>query len=122
TLASNDVDRVIPLYDYAAALDRNRADFWGAIESMRARLDDVNFDDLEVTVRTSEVGQTSLSVTEAALRVELYRLTHGGWPHTLAEAGGAFDDPYAAGPLTYKRLPDGVVIYSVGPNGVDDGG
>jgi hypothetical protein len=31
-------------------------------------------------------------------------------------------DPFDGKPLRSKRLPDGIVVYSVGPDGVDDGG
>ena len=32
------------------------------------------------------------------------------------------DDPYTGDPIIYRRLADGVVIYSVGLDGKDDGG
>ncbi len=32
------------------------------------------------------------------------------------------EDIYAAGPLRYRHKGEGYVLYSVGPNGVDDGG
>jgi hypothetical protein len=82
-----------------------------------------------------------------ALAVERYRLQHGRWPESLADlsprrqqglitdkhlagaAGYGPDligkipmDPYIGKPLRYRRLADGVVIYSVGPDGKDDGG
>ena len=31
-------------------------------------------------------------------------------------------DPFDGEPLRYKRMPDGIVIYSVGVDGKDDGG
>jgi hypothetical protein len=31
-------------------------------------------------------------------------------------------DPYDLRPLRLKRLPDGLVIYTLGPDGKDDGG
>jgi hypothetical protein len=31
-------------------------------------------------------------------------------------------DPFDGAPLRYRRLDDGVVIYSVGPDGKDNGG
>src|SRR5262249_29944856 len=62
-----------------------------------------------------------------ALAVERYRLKHGHWPQTLAEVGPEFLkaiplDPFDGQPLRYRCVADGVIIYSVGPDGVDDGG
>ena len=31
-------------------------------------------------------------------------------------------DPYDGQPLRYRRLADGIAVYSIGKNGVDDGG
>jgi hypothetical protein len=58
---------------------------------------------------------------------ERYRRAHGHWPAALGELAPEFVgavplDPYDGEPLRYRRLPDGVVVYSVGPDGSDDGG
>jgi hypothetical protein len=64
----------------------------------------------------------------AALAAERYRRARGQWPdrlETLVETGyldRVPDDPYAGGPLRWRRLDDGAVVYSVGPDGQDDGG
>jgi hypothetical protein len=62
-----------------------------------------------------------------ALACERYRLAHGKWPQRLAELVPAFlqevpTDPYDGQPIRFRRLSDGVVIYSVGPDGRDNGG
>jgi hypothetical protein len=59
--------------------------------------------------------------------VERFRQAHQRWPNALEELVPPFlekipDDPYTGTRLLYRRLPDGVVIYSVGPDGVDNGG
>jgi ABC-type transport system involved in multi-copper enzyme maturation permease subunit len=61
------------------------------------------------------------------LAVERYRLAHHDWPGSLEDLVPAFlaavpKDPYTSLPFRFRRLPDGVVIYSVGPDGQDDGG
>jgi hypothetical protein len=63
----------------------------------------------------------------AALAAERYRQKHGRWPESLA--GLAPDylaavplDPFDGQPLRYRRLADGVVVYSVGVDKTDDGG
>jgi hypothetical protein len=63
-----------------------------------------------------------------AVAAERYRLKHGDWPETLAKLVEARYlkrvplDPYDGNPLRWKRLPDGVVVYSLGPGGKDNGG
>jgi hypothetical protein len=61
------------------------------------------------------------------LAVEHYRLAQGRWPAALddlvpAQLARVPLDPFDARPLRYRRLPDGVVVYAVGRDGVDDGG
>lgn len=62
------------------------------------------------------------------LACERFRLKHGRWPKELAEIpadmlpGGVPLDPFDGKALRYKHLEDGVVIYSVGPDGADDEG
>jgi hypothetical protein len=63
----------------------------------------------------------------AGLAVERYRLANGRWPDALEQAVPKFLasvplDPYDGKPLRFRRLEDGVVVYSVGPDGQDDGG
>ncbi len=59
--------------------------------------------------------------------VDRFRQRHGRWPASLNELVPEFltqlpTDPCNGRPLCYRRLPDGVVIYSVGEDGVDNGG
>jgi hypothetical protein len=63
----------------------------------------------------------------AAIAAERYRRAHGTWPKTLDDLSPAFlaavpPDPFDGAPLRYKRLADGIVVYSVGPDGIDNGG
>ncbi len=63
----------------------------------------------------------------AALAAERYRLAHGAWPEALdglvpAELTEVPLDPFDGQPLHYRRTPEGVVVYSVGEDGKDDGG
>jgi hypothetical protein len=62
-----------------------------------------------------------------ALAVERYRRAQGRWPDSLEPLAGLLPpslavDPYNGQPLHLKRLADGLVIYSVGPDGIDNGG
>jgi hypothetical protein len=73
-------------------------------------------------------SQANLRSALAALAIERYRLKQGAWPEALADVvkAGLLDavplDPMDGQPLRYKRLADGVVVYSVGLDGVDNGG
>jgi hypothetical protein len=63
-----------------------------------------------------------------AVAAERYRRAKGQWPGTLdvlKEAGyvrEAPSDPYDGKPLRWLRLDDGVEVYSIGPDGEDNGG
>jgi hypothetical protein len=62
-----------------------------------------------------------------AIAAERYRRKRGIWPDRLEslisrDMPQAGVDPYNDAPLILRRLPDGLVIYSVGPNRIDDGG
>jgi hypothetical protein len=76
------------------------------------------------TLRTED--QRRLVVTAIALK--RFQLKHGQWPETLAELSPDFlpavpIDPYDGKPLKYHSNPDGTfLLYSVGEDGVDDGG
>jgi ABC-type transport system involved in multi-copper enzyme maturation permease subunit len=75
------------------------------------------------------------------IALERFRREHGRWPGDLPELRAwrkrsrppgsplvspwtppRYGDPYDGRPLRYKRLDDGVVIYSIGPKGWDNGG
>ncbi|MFO0810824.1 MAG: hypothetical protein U0746_19515 [Gemmataceae bacterium] len=63
----------------------------------------------------------------AALAVEQFRRDAGRWPAALDELVPRYlaavpADPFDLAPLRLVRRPDGIVIYSIGPNGKDDGG
>jgi ABC-type transport system involved in multi-copper enzyme maturation permease subunit len=83
-----------------------------------------------VPVRMVEANRHNQAVMRSAIgmtAVERYRRAHGGWPETLDALVPAFlslvpTDPYDGRPLRYRRLPGGVVVYSVGPDGEDNGG
>ncbi|MEM7164287.1 MAG: hypothetical protein AAF581_02415 [Planctomycetota bacterium] len=63
--------------------------------------------------------QARLAVSIAALDVELERVDRGHLPSALALD---VTDPFSGKPLIYKRDGDRYLLYSVGDNGVDDGG
>jgi hypothetical protein len=61
------------------------------------------------------------------LALERYRREHGRWPERLEELTPAFveripPDPFDGRPIKYVRRDDGVAVYTVGPDGEDNGG
>ena len=72
--------------------------------------------------------QANMRSAVAALAAERYRLKQGQWPKSLDAlvTAGLLKtvplDPFDGEPLRLKRLPTGVVIYSVGPDRTDNGG
>lgn len=79
--------------------------------------------------RFSDVNsQAENALLLVALALRSYGLEHGAYPATLAILRPKYlkampDDPFAlSGPLRYKCLGQKYVLYSVGPDGKDDGG
>lgn len=70
--------------------------------------------------------QTALLLCQLALQT--YHAEHHAYPPTLAALTPGYlsklpDDPFAtSGSFGYRRTPTGYLLYSVGPNGKDDGG
>jgi hypothetical protein len=72
--------------------------------------------------------ETAKQVTVAAIALKRYQLKHGKYPADLESLVPEFAsaipfDPMDGQPLCYRRNADGTyLLYSVGENGVDDGG
>src|SRR5262249_55236185 len=63
----------------------------------------------------------------ALLAADRFRLAHGRWPEPPAELAPGLvarppPAPYLGGPLGLRRTAEGIIIYSKGLNGTDDGG
>jgi hypothetical protein len=72
-------------------------------------------------------SRADLRCALSALAAERFRIAHGRWPEKLDELIPRFlaampIDPFDRKPLKLRRFDDGILIYSVGPDGVDDGG
>ncbi len=71
--------------------------------------------------------QTQTRLLIAELSVHSYRLEHDKIPETLAELVPDYfsavpNDPFGEGPLVYRVTDDSYLLYSIGPDGKDDGG
>ncbi|MGI8924834.1 MAG: hypothetical protein ACR2HJ_12560 [Fimbriimonadales bacterium] len=60
--------------------------------------------------------------TAALLQALLVRADTGQLPDLLADIPGEWIDPFSRKPLLLRRKGDSILIYSVGPDGRDDGG
>lgn len=57
--------------------------------------------------------------TRLLLKVRAHRLRHGSYP----DAVEPLEDPFTGKPFVYRKLPDDAfLLYSTGPDGIDDGG
>jgi hypothetical protein len=69
--------------------------------------------------------ESKLQSARVMIASERYRRKHGIWPDAISTLVPDFleaepVDPYDGHPLRLIRVPDGLVIYSVGPNLADD--
>ncbi|HEX5273147.1 MAG TPA: hypothetical protein VFW33_21775 [Gemmataceae bacterium] len=78
---------------------------------------------LAKTAKGFGTNQAQLRCAAAALAAERYRLRHGRWPASVAGLMPDVPlDPFDGKPLRYRNDGEGVIVYSVGPDGIDDGG
>ena len=74
---------------------------------------------------TADRLATQLQIGQVGLALERWRADHGRYPASLEELGlpeADTKDPFSGQPLVYRVENDGVLLYSVGPDGQDDGG
>jgi hypothetical protein len=70
---------------------------------------------------------TTLALTQLAAALTVYRAEHGQYPDRLEQLvpnviGELPVDLYHAKQFVYQRDAEGYLLYSTGPNGIDDGG
>jgi hypothetical protein len=82
---------------------------------------------MQNTIKSHFRTQANLRCAIAALATERYRLKHGRWPESLdvlVQTGLLATvplDPFDGQRVRFKRLPDGVVVYSIGLDRNDNG-
>jgi hypothetical protein len=72
-------------------------------------------------------SQAQMRTTITALAAERYRKVNGRWPDSPSALvpgylKGVLTDPYGDAPVRFRRLADGLIIYSIGPDEQDNGG
>jgi hypothetical protein len=90
-------------------------------------LDELLADVLDSDAPFFQYLQAKLRGGVVLLAAERYRLAHGRWPESVEAMVPQFlkqptPDAYFGKPIRLRRFVDRLVIYSVGPDGVDDGG
>lgn len=78
-------------------------------------------------IEAADRGLAELRCALVMLAAERYRRAHGRWPANLEALTPQFldkvcEDPFDGKPLRLRAMADGIVIYSVGLDGADDGG
>jgi len=115
----------LPMHEQAAA-ERQ-------LDAERRELKESNPVAVLLTPALNKVNEASrrkhayLRCMAAALVAERYRQARGKWPESLDKLCPQFLaevplDPFDGEPLRYHRVEDGVVIYSVSSDGVDNNG
>ena len=81
-------------------------------------------DDIALQVARYTYVRTRLRLLYTALRLEAYRKARGRYPASLKDLGNSpyFIDPFSNKPFVYRPQGNGYVLYSLGPNSIDDGG
>jgi hypothetical protein len=81
---------------------------------------------INAVTRAEDRSATETKLAEVALDLAAYRADHGKYPEQLAELKPKYraeiKDPFSDSELRYRRDGEGFLLYSVGPNGKDDGG
>jgi hypothetical protein len=69
-----------------------------------------------------------LRLLEAAASIQAFHAAHGQWPSTLDELVPGYLDQVPTDPfspnqsLRFQRVEGRIILHSVGPDGIDDGG
>ena len=78
-------------------------------------------------VEASIATSATVKSTALMLHIEKYRRSNGNVPNSLEDIAGDIDplvmaDPYTGAPMLYKKDETSYIIYSPGPDGIDNGG
>ncbi|HPC96282.1 MAG TPA: hypothetical protein PLU87_15150 [Sedimentisphaerales bacterium] len=84
-------------------------------------------DDLAQIIRIDVEDMARVHVARAAIAIERYRLADDRLPESIADVVPRFleavpEDPFDSESLRYGKRDGGYVVYSIGPDGTDDGG
>ncbi len=77
--------------------------------------------------QTTDAHLAEFRATRILLALRRHKEQTGAWPATLAEIEGRIPpevliDPLTRKPFIYRPAGDSLILYNVGPNGIDEGG
>jgi hypothetical protein len=115
-------------------IDEARNSNWSIFDSTQTRLS--RSADIFIVVFTPAIRKTRLTqdvtvqrerLVHVGLALAIYQKEKGTYPATLAELAPKYipavpDDLFTGKPMVYRKNDDGYLLYSVGPNGVDEEG
>jgi hypothetical protein len=95
-----------------------------ALEKVAAGLVVRQPDEVDLMIARHTYTRTRLRLLYTALLLEAYRKARGRYPASLNELGNSpyLTDPFSSKPFVYRSQGQRYVLYSVGPNSIDDGG
>jgi hypothetical protein len=104
-----------------------RAADWDAVRGQMSSSARTRMGYLARYVSDLRIDEAPFRCAPVALAAERFRQARGRWPAALGELVPEYltavpRDPQDLRPLRLARLADGIAIYSVGPDGKDDGG
>ncbi|HEX3101056.1 MAG TPA: hypothetical protein VHQ01_04665, partial [Pyrinomonadaceae bacterium] len=113
----------------AMGITNNPEDFWTKLDvpDLR-RLFSESAQSLSGIIHRTMSAETSKRIVITAIALKRFQLKHGNFPEKLSELTPEFLasvplDAVDGNPLRYRRNADGTyLLYSIGQNGVDDGG
>ncbi|NQT40716.1 MAG: hypothetical protein HQ581_24695 [Planctomycetes bacterium] len=80
---------------------------------------------LDMVKIAEDRATTNLHLTRVAVLLSAHRTEKGAYPKKLAELAAGDDlleDPYSGRPFGYRRQRGGFLLYSIGPNAIDNRG
>jgi len=77
--------------------------------------------------QSRDIAIALIGLAQHGMALEAYREAAGDYPASLAELRKKVDwplpkDPFSGRPFIYRRIGNGYIIYSIGPNMKDEGG
>jgi hypothetical protein len=68
------------------------------------------------------IAETEIRLARTAIALQRHRLKHGAWPESLSFLPAHLNDPFTGAAFKYKASPTDCLVYSVGPDLVDERG
>jgi hypothetical protein len=118
--------KVLPLTAEPVRIARLPPHQWQGFQAFSDRFTDLKLSPHLGIVQTLAYSSDNFRLSQAALRclsvalaAERHRLDHGDWPDAPVNLPL---DPFDGQPLRYRKLADGLMVYSVGFDEADDQG